>query len=38
VVTPAGSTVLTRDVKLTNDMVRVGMNVLFNFGSAEGAK
>ncbi len=32
VLTTAGSTVATRDVKLTNDMVRVGMNVLFNLG------
>ena len=32
VVTVAGTTVVTRDVRLTDDMVRVGMNLKFNWG------
>jgi outer membrane immunogenic protein len=32
VITSAGTTVVTRDVKLTDDMVRVGMNLKFNWG------
>jgi outer membrane immunogenic protein len=32
VVTPAGTTVVTRDVKLSDDMVRAGVNVNFNWG------
>jgi outer membrane immunogenic protein len=38
VLTSAGTTVITRNVMLTNDMVRVGMNLLFNWGSAAPAK
>jgi outer membrane immunogenic protein len=32
VLTAAGTTVVTRDVKLTDDMVRAGVNVNFNWG------
>jgi len=32
VLTAAGTTVVTRDVKLTDDMVRAGVNVKFNWG------
>jgi outer membrane immunogenic protein len=32
VVTVAGGTVVTRDVRLTDDMVRVGMNLKFDWG------
>ncbi len=37
VVTTAGTIAATRDVKLTSDMVRVGMNCLLNFGGGAGA-
>ena len=30
--TPIGSTIVTRDVKLSDDMVRAGVNVKFNWG------
>jgi outer membrane immunogenic protein len=32
-ITPVGTTVVSRDVKLTDDMVRVGVNWKFNWGS-----
>ena len=32
VATPIGTTIVTRDVKLTDDMVRAGVNVNFNWG------
>ncbi len=37
-VTVAGFTVVTRDVKLTDDIVRAGVNVRFNWGSTIVAK
>lgn len=37
-ITGAGFTILTRDVKLTDDIVRAGVNVRFNLGGAAIAK
>jgi outer membrane immunogenic protein len=38
VVTSAGTIIVTRNTMLTNDMVRVGMNLLFNWGSPTATK
>lgn len=38
VVTSIGSTIVTRNVKLNDDVVRVGMNLLFNMGSSPSAE